>query len=600
MRKMRNKTYVTLLLTLCLLLTMAGYAFANSFTDVQGHWAQEQINKWSVDGLASGYADGTFKPNNQVTRAEFVALVNRAFDIKNENATTDLIDVKPGSWYYENIAAAKAAGYIGGYTDGTFRPGQTISRQEVASILVRLLKLEPTTEGVTQFEDSVQIPEWSRGNIGAVNQTGLMRGMPDNTFQPLKGITRAEAVVSLDRALEYAPVEVPQQPSESSAVEDVVTVTFDSNGGSAVAPITNVTAGATVTLPAAPTRSGFTFNGWYTDNTTFANAFTSAAAVKADVTVYAKWTAVAVSGSGSVTVSGTLTDGATEQEVQNGNQTIVLTLKNVTFAEDMVSNETKRDALLAGLTAGRLYNEAYAGTGMLTGDQTTYDIVLNALEERGWTTANDQLEWAKVISAIDADPASIVLNGDHTQVTITIPAVAGYDIFLSQTIQVTVPDDVLVGAAADLTAVKPFSIDAVLGALSWNGQNENDIVAGGKVLTLTTTWSGGFAKKVGTLDDFGGRQSVFIDYFVAQSESDQWAKVKSSLYNTDGAVILAPDFMSATIKLPAVTGYNITNAQQIRYYFSTGLIGQTGGASGGIGARFPIGIAVPIITIDCK
>ncbi|OPX86438.1 MAG: Exoglucanase B precursor [Pelotomaculum sp. PtaB.Bin104] len=74
------------------------------------------------------------------------------------------------------------------------------------------------------------------------------------------------------------------------------TVTFNSNGGSAIAPITNVTAGATVTLPAAPTREGFTFDGWFTDNTTFANAFTEATAVTADVTVYAKWTAAAAYG----------------------------------------------------------------------------------------------------------------------------------------------------------------------------------------------------------------------------------------------------------------------------------------------------------------
>ncbi len=297
----------------------------------------------------------------------------------------------------------------------------------------------------------------------------------------------------------------------------------------------------------------------------------------------------------ALTVSGTLADGATEQEVQAGNQTIVLTLQNATFTEDVVSNETKRDALLTGLAAGRLYNEAYAGTGLLTGDLSTYDKILSSLDG---TKANDQLEWAEVINVINADSANIALNEYHTQVTITIPAVAGYDIFLNQTIQVTVPDDVLVGAAADLTAAKPFLIDAVLGTLSWNGQNENDIVNGGKVITVTTTWSGGFANKAATLTSAGGKQTAFIDYFEAQSETDQWAKVKDSLYDTAGAVVRAPDGMSVTVSLQPVADYNITNVQQIRYYFATGLIGQTGGGTGGTGASFPIGIAVPLISID--
>ena len=63
-------------------------------------------------------------------------------------------------------------------------------------------------------------------------------------------------------------------------------------------------------------------------------------------------------------------------------------------------------------------------------DRGTYDRVLNALDERGWTTANDQLEWARVISAINADPANIALNEDHTQVIITIPPVTDYDLSL--------------------------------------------------------------------------------------------------------------------------------------------------------------------------
>lgn len=208
------------------MLAASGYAFAAGFTDVNGHWAESQINKWSGKGLAGGYADGTFKPNQQVSRAEFVALTNRAFGINKEEAAAGFGDVKADAWYCGDVAAAKKAGYIGGYTDGSFKPNTPITRQEVAGILVRLLDIETTTEGLSAFTDAAKISDWSRGNIGAVAQKGLMRGMPDNTFMPLKSITRAEAVASLDRALEYAPggpKPVETQPVRETGLEGAVT-----------------------------------------------------------------------------------------------------------------------------------------------------------------------------------------------------------------------------------------------------------------------------------------------------------------------------------------------------------------------------------------
>jgi|GEM_PF-2332449 len=200
-----QKTAVALLLSLCMLFALAGYALAAGFSDVRGHWAEGQINKWAEKGLAGGYADGTFGPNKDVTRAEFVALTNRAFGIDTQG-TAGFSDVAAGQWYYKDIAAAVAAGYTGGYPDGTFKPGQSISRQEVASIMVRLLKLEPSTGGLEKFNDASRIPQWSRSSIGAVVKAGLMGGYPDGTFQSGKSITRAEAVATLDRALGLAPV----------------------------------------------------------------------------------------------------------------------------------------------------------------------------------------------------------------------------------------------------------------------------------------------------------------------------------------------------------------------------------------------------------
>ena len=80
--------------------------------------------------LHRGLPDGTFKPDNSITRAEFVTLVNKAFNM-TAKAEIDFTDVPAGAWYYGEVAKAKAAGYIGGYPDNTMRPDNPISRQEL-------------------------------------------------------------------------------------------------------------------------------------------------------------------------------------------------------------------------------------------------------------------------------------------------------------------------------------------------------------------------------------------------------------------------------------------------------------------------------------
>ena len=202
---MGKKAASVAIVTLLLLFTAGGYAFAAGFSDLPGHWAAGQINKWVEQGLVTGYEDGTFKPDRQITRAEFVALVNRAFAVEPVDSGLRFADVQPGAWYYGEVSAAAAAGYISGYPDGSFGPGLSITRQEAAAILVKLLKLGPATGEIEQFQDADLIAQWARDSVGAVVRDGLMVGMPDHTFQPQKGISRAEAVVSLDRALEFTP-----------------------------------------------------------------------------------------------------------------------------------------------------------------------------------------------------------------------------------------------------------------------------------------------------------------------------------------------------------------------------------------------------------
>jgi hypothetical protein len=128
-----KKTRILLLMLIVVFsLFPAAVAYALP-ADIQGHWAEAQISDWFNRGLAEGYSDGTFKPDSTITRAEFAAMVNRAFNF-TETGTTSFSDVSSNKWYAKDVSIAVAAGYIAGYSDGTFRPDNRITRQEAAVI----------------------------------------------------------------------------------------------------------------------------------------------------------------------------------------------------------------------------------------------------------------------------------------------------------------------------------------------------------------------------------------------------------------------------------------------------------------------------------
>lgn len=170
-------------------------------SDIQGHWAESQITSWKSKGYMNGYQDGSFKPNHAITRAEFITLVNRSFGYTSATEVT-FKDLAPTDWEYAEVQKAVLAGYIAGYEDMTIRTKNEISRQEVAFVISRLLSLSPSEDAAKDYKDAKSIPTWSKGAIGAVALKKIITGYEDNTYQPLAAITRAEAVVSLDRALQ--------------------------------------------------------------------------------------------------------------------------------------------------------------------------------------------------------------------------------------------------------------------------------------------------------------------------------------------------------------------------------------------------------------
>jgi len=171
-------------------------------SDLKGHWAEQTLSKWLSDGLINGYRDGTIRPDRALSRGEAMALANRSFGF-SEKASIHFTDLPVTSWAYADVAKAVHAGYIAGYVDGTIKVNQTISRQEAAVIIARILALETgaANETAKLFLDAGEFPKWSKGAIAAVAAAQFMKGYTDGTFRPGASITRAEFVVALDRAL---------------------------------------------------------------------------------------------------------------------------------------------------------------------------------------------------------------------------------------------------------------------------------------------------------------------------------------------------------------------------------------------------------------
>lgn len=168
---------------------------------ISGHWAETQIKEWANIGYISGYPDGTFLPDNSITRAEFLTLVNKIFKFENKT-NINFIDVRPDYWAYSEIQKGISAGYVSGDKNGTLRPDDFITRQEAAVIINKLLDNTEITDNKPNFKDAYDIDEWAKNSVDIVYEYGILSGFPNGTYRPKKYMTRAEAVSALKRLTE--------------------------------------------------------------------------------------------------------------------------------------------------------------------------------------------------------------------------------------------------------------------------------------------------------------------------------------------------------------------------------------------------------------
>ncbi len=169
------------------------------FTDVpETHWAYDQISLLKDMGVVNGYADGEFRPNRPVTRSEFITMAVKALGMEPSQKALSFKDTNQiPAWAKESWQTAVQSGLVKGYADGTIRPDQKISRAEMITILVRGLEM-PTENGFKlNYADLNQIPDWAVPYVKTATSNGLVKGDANNRFAPQKNASRAEVATVL-------------------------------------------------------------------------------------------------------------------------------------------------------------------------------------------------------------------------------------------------------------------------------------------------------------------------------------------------------------------------------------------------------------------
>lgn len=204
--KLRNILLFSVFI-LCLSLffsrTVAVAAAGNAkiFSDVQKHWAQKSINAWVERGYVGGYPNGKFMPDKTISRAEFCAIINRVFGYR-QGSFLNFADVPTGKWFTQELDKAVAAGYLSSYPGGKMKPNNEITRQEVAVALTKVLSLPAVSQDLYgRFKDLGKPTLDEAMAINSVLNYRYMSGQTDELFAPHKGITRAELLTILDRAV---------------------------------------------------------------------------------------------------------------------------------------------------------------------------------------------------------------------------------------------------------------------------------------------------------------------------------------------------------------------------------------------------------------
>ncbi|WP_224312263.1 S-layer homology domain-containing protein, partial [Trichormus variabilis] len=173
--------------------------------DIGNHWAAPFIRELVQQGIVSGFPDGTFKPDATMTRAQYAALLVKAFNPSPNRAVIRFKDVADNFWAFKVIQQAYQGLFLAGFPDNTFRPNDNIQRVQVVVSLVNGLGLglsNNVANTIRAFDDQAKIPDYAKDEVAKAIEKGIIVNYPNiKQLNPTRDATRAEVVAIVYQAL---------------------------------------------------------------------------------------------------------------------------------------------------------------------------------------------------------------------------------------------------------------------------------------------------------------------------------------------------------------------------------------------------------------
>jgi hypothetical protein len=177
-------------------------------SDIKGHWALNPITLLMRLGAISGYPDGTFKPDQAITRAEFAHMLVRLFELTDPGGANQAFqDVRENYWAKESIETLAKLGIVNGYVDGTFKPDAPITREEIVVMVMRLVEaVQSDQTGASRHPDLSEAGNYAKEALETAVAAGIISGYPDGTLKPKNEASRAEVTRILLNLLMLDPM----------------------------------------------------------------------------------------------------------------------------------------------------------------------------------------------------------------------------------------------------------------------------------------------------------------------------------------------------------------------------------------------------------
>ncbi|GAS81819.1 DUF2252 family protein [Paenibacillus amylolyticus] len=173
-----------------------------TFSDIQTHWGAANILELVSLGVINGYPDQSFRPDRNVSRAELISLIVKA--LKLETSTESDFTDTDAHWAHDAINTAHALGIANGYSDNRFGPNEWVTREEMATFVVRAAQWEISDTSIS-FTDASLVSNWAQPAISKAIAEGILNGYTDGSFKPKDKTTRAEAAAMILRLIKLQP-----------------------------------------------------------------------------------------------------------------------------------------------------------------------------------------------------------------------------------------------------------------------------------------------------------------------------------------------------------------------------------------------------------